>query len=389
MRWSKLGVPEVLPVLCFWSAAVLWALSPLLVSASPVFVPLGDLGGGFGFYEAAGLSPDGSVVVGRTSTGEPISWSPGGGVNVLEIPPFRGYPDAASLTGSVVVGFSGDDPELDCCERPVVWTEGDLSYLPGNPEREGRATDISDDGAVVVGWEATTTPAEDNIGELDSEAVRWTESRTVLGPGRATGVSTDGLVVVGEPPQGPNGEQSGDAWRWEGGVREPIGHLSGGSWSTATAISGDGLVIVGVSDVGAQSREAFRWTQAMGILGLGELAGGSYYSYPMAVSADGSTIVGFSSTSGGSPAFSAFIWTEALGMRNLQDVLQQSGVDLTGWHLTRAIDISADGHTIIGFGSRDSGPGEPWLVQIPEPSTLALASLGLLVLGAVRRARRS
>ena len=38
--------------------------------------------------------------------------------------------------------------------------------------------------------------------------------------------------------------------------------------------------------------EAFRWTEGSGMVGLGDLAGGSFYSVANAVNADGSVVVG-------------------------------------------------------------------------------------------------
>ena len=47
----------------------------------------------------------------------------------------------------------------------------------------------------------------------------------------------------------------------------------------------------------------------------------------------------------------AFIWDNANGMRKLKDVLVNDfGLDLTGWTLTIARGISDDGLTIVGDG---------------------------------------
>ena len=44
----------------------------------------------------------------------------------------------------------------------------------------------------------------------------------------------------------------------------------------------------------------------------------------------------------------AFVWTENLGMTDLNTLLPTLGVDMTGWVLTSANDISDDGTTIVG-----------------------------------------
>ena len=69
-------------------------------------------------------------------------------------------------------------------------------------------------------------------------------------------------------------------------------------------------------------------------------------------------------------------------MRYLQDVLTGDfGLDLTGWTLTQALGVSADGLTIVGRGTNPSGNTEAWLAVVPEPSTFTLAGLGLAAFG--------
>jgi len=68
-------------------------------------------------------------------------------------------------------------------------------------------------------------------------------------------------------------------------------------------------------------------------------------------------------------------------MVSLQDFLDNNlGVDLTGWTLSLATDVSGDGTVIVGTGINPSGRLEGWIATIPEPSTLILAILGLLAL---------
>ena len=56
--------------------------------------------------------------------------------------------------------------------------------------------------------------------------------------------------------------------------------------------------------VSVSGDEAFRWTQATGMVGLGDLPGGSFNSIAWGVSADGSVVVGTGKLNGfyfGSP----------------------------------------------------------------------------------------
>lgn len=102
------------------------------------------------------------------------------------------------------------------------------------------------------------------------------------------------------------------------------------------------------------------------------------------VSADGSVVVGESVVSTGDAV--AFIWDSANGMRNLRDVLMNDfGLDLTGWVLQNPTSISDDGRTIVGWGTDPSGFTEAWIATIPEPGTLSL--LGLAGVALLRRRR--
>ena len=66
----------------------------------------------------------------------------------------------------------------------------------------------------------------------------------------------------------------------------------------------------------------------------------------------------------------AMVWTQATGVRTLSSMLQASGVDLTGWLLTNALDISGDGRTIVGQGIHN-GSNVGYVAVIPEPTGLA------------------
>ena len=60
------------------------------------------------------------------------------------------------------------------------------------------------------------------------------------------------------------------------------------------AISGDGSTLVGLREIiETWSEEAFRWSEDEGELGLGFMDDRDSWSFPMAVSADGSIIVGY------------------------------------------------------------------------------------------------
>lgn len=124
-------------------------------------------------------------------------------------------------------------------------------------------------------------------------------------------------------------------------VFRPLGRLPDGNWSAATDVSSDGTVVVGWSMVDGD-KQAYRWTAADGMVGLGDLPGGDFFSQAWAVSADGSVVVGNSDGDVTTPfGGQAFVWTEATGIQAIP------GATPTG--ASSALGISDDGDTIVGW----------------------------------------
>jgi len=146
-----------------------------------------------------------------------------------------------------------------------------------------------------------------------------------------------------------------------------LGRLPGAAGSSAAAISADGSSVVGGS-----GGEAFRWTQTEGMVGLGDLPGGDEFSIAAAVSADGSVVVGRSQSAYSSPGehFEAFRWTEATGMVGLGDL---PGGDFNSW----AAGVSADGTVVAGRGSI-GGPGANRLRAFRWTAQTGMVDLGLM-----------
>ncbi len=123
--------------------------------------------------------------------------------------------------------------------------------------------------------------------------------------------------------------------------------------------------------------------------GLGTLPNlGGLASVAQAVSADGSVVVGHIS---GGPPVGAFIWDETHGMRSLQGTLVDDfALDLTGWTLTSATGVSADGSTIVGEGINPDGFNEGWIavLPVPEPAMEWLGAAAVTSLAYLARRRR-
>lgn len=336
------------------------------------FSGIGDIPGGAHSSEATRVSGDGVTAVGwgtpEVGTREAIRWTAHDGLVVIG--DFDGgivFSDAfdASFNGQVIVGRGTN---AGGNSRAFRWTSEDglvsLGVLPGHIN--SLAWGVSGDGSLVAGFSTDASV---------TEAFRWTAHEGMVGLGNlggskkysvAFGVSGDGSTIVGRS-NGPFGEE---AFRWtEATGMVGLGDLPGGGFKgTAFDASTDGSIIVGWSLSGALGGdEAFIWTMDGGMQGLGTLPGFAF-SFAHGVSGDGSTVVGFCRL--GSSEYAAFIWTAADGMRDLAEVLtNEYGLDLGGWSISRAMSISDDGRTIVGFGINPAGQQEGWVVTIPSPGT--------------------
>ncbi|MEN8184968.1 MAG: hypothetical protein ABFS46_20800 [Myxococcota bacterium] len=253
------------------SEAFHWTQAAGMQGLNPVPLTLDGLTGG-----ASGVSGDGNLVVGSmfppTSSscflGDAFTWTPGGGlVNTCTALPVsflnRVENRRVSTDGSAVVGswlFEGD-PEPTVIRN---WSEveSENPILPPAQPIPGMGLGISADGLVVVGespsfgafrWHENEGVAE-SLGDLSGGTVAATP----------WDVSGDGLVVVGTSdastgcqPLLSGGETSGcEAFIWNvvelmrplrDVLEDDYGlDLTGWTLAQATAISDDGLRIVGV-----------------------------------------------------------------------------------------------------------------------------------------------
>jgi probable HAF family extracellular repeat protein len=130
---------------------------------------------------------------------------------------------------------------------------------------------------------------------------------------QALGVSVDGSTVVGGNL--PQSGQGGQAWVWTAATgMVGLGYLVPGyNYSVATAVNANGSVVVGIGEPSGGGYNAFRWTAATGMVNLGvsSTIGNNSQSYGYGVSADGSVLVGKST---GALGTQAFRWTAATGL---------------------------------------------------------------------------
>jgi probable HAF family extracellular repeat protein len=346
-------------------------------AATSSFQGLGQMPGVWpaaGTY-ASGISGDGSTIMGYgwvcLSGGSSCSssdtvlayrWTVAGGYQILGT---RGGSDffgagGVSNDGSVVAGEHALPNKFDAFR----WTAAHgMVRLPMNI-----ASAITGDGAMVAGgdnwWK---TSGQTGIfgpfpGEQDQTAAFGLS-------GTAQAPVAVGAAIKGSNAFGP----AFHAFRWTpaGGLQD-LG-VTTGSESFATAISTNGLVIVGEARDASGFWRAFRWTATTGMQDIGTLGGPE--SAAFAVNKDGTVIVGSSLTSGSSGSNDAFVWTAKTGMQDLKTALQAAGVHTADkWVSLATLDgISADGTVIVGYGLNPRtkafpfGQWEPFRIVLPVP----------------------
>ncbi len=278
------------------------------------------------------------------------------------------YMWGASGTGHVLVGRSRSTRGIE----GHIWTRETgmvgIGDLPGGDHSSVLGC-VSRDGTIMGGV------ASDELGGV---AVLWTHADSFLVLGELDGggyhasvqdITPDGQRAVGRSQTvgGEGNIDEGFLWTPEQGM-VGLGDLHGDNLgSKAYDISADGKVIVGKAVNSDLYKEAYRWTEGGGMVGLGDFPGSRFQSVAYACNADGSAIVGngIGLDDDGRSRQEAFLWTEDDGMRTLVDVLETDyGVDTNGWILQNALDISADGRTIVGWGRNPEGTIEGWVAYL-------------------------
>ena len=243
---------------------------------------------------------------------------------------------ALSANGRVVVGDGyRTNFNYHCAFRwtqpggmvPIV-TTGDVSYARG----------VSSNGAVVVGWRHTPVGAFRWISGTGANSLPTGSQYGQL----AFAASADGNVIVGM--HNWYGTEFDVAVKWVGnGGPQFLGLLPGGDSSRALAVSADGSAVVGHGTTDSdlyELRRAFRHTSATGLVSLGDLPGGLVHSSATGVSGDGDVVTGFGTTGSTSNDNEAFLWMPRTGMVGLGQPLY--GVKSKG------LAISPAGTIIVG-----------------------------------------
>jgi probable HAF family extracellular repeat protein len=358
-------------IICFFTVLTI-AVTASAAWAQGQFVPLGAAN-----TFVSGMSADGSVVVGVYSNlGPAWRWTAAtGAVNIGSI----SQTTAVSRDGLTIVGTANDASGI---AYAAIWQSGTQWMTLPPPanwrDEDGKATvgyKVSQDGSVISGL-AYLNPGRVEAFRYDAKSgITMPLGTLTQGRSRGSVVSSDGTVVAGWDDLTGSGTGKGFWYGviWLQGLERLLHPFNG--IGQVEGINNNGSFMVGRGSPGAMTH-AYRYSAAdNSVLDLGVLPPGgdgigigptNYddYSVALAVSDDGSVVVG---VSGYQPPTEAFIWTNGTKMVKLSDYLTNKGITgFDGWTLINANSISPDGKIIAGTGINNiAGRVEGFVVRLP------------------------
>jgi probable HAF family extracellular repeat protein len=193
----------------------------------------------------------------------------------------------------------------------------------------------------------------------------------------ARGVSDDGRVIIGNSQSALGHE----AFRWAA----ETGMLSLGlipdpfETYEAHVVSGDGRVIAGSGYVSAEvGWELWRWTPEDGLMIVPDPFGNWNYTVT-GITPDGGIMVA-------NGTGRQVIWDAEHGLRELEPLLDEAGLDLLGFNITTVEGVSADGRTFCGNALNAAGVNEGWVAYLgPPPCPADLDGDGFVALADLAR----
>jgi probable HAF family extracellular repeat protein len=295
------------------------------------------------------LSRNGKVMAANLA-GEIYRWSSKTGfVDLGPSDPFNTSIGISADGSAIITSIVGPDGNTN----PGIWKQSTGWASLGHPKNGcvmdgnwGSGWSLNADGSMAVGL-AWYCPG--------AQGFRWTAWGGMVGLGhpagassRASAISADSSTIVGFYENPKTGERR--AVRWSAGKKKELftGNKTPGE---ATAVSSDGSRIVGQAADASGYGRAFYYTDAAGLVPMGTVSGNDTDQSVANGVSDQGMVIGWS----GDPFWggvSPFIWSAqnpATPMASLQDYLTAAGARIPkNVYLITALAISADGSTIVG-----------------------------------------
>jgi uncharacterized membrane protein len=267
---------------------------------------------------------------------------------------------------TIITGRTGPDGNVN----PALWKQAtgwmDLGHPANGCVLDGQwggGYDVSGDGTVAVGLAWYCPGAEGFVwNQTDGMKNLSHPSGSAGHSSRASAISADGKTIVGFSEDPKEGIRRPVLWIGKKTNLFAGNHTPG----EAAGVSSDGSQIVGQAwDANAGGAYAFYYSGG-NLVSLGTVSGNpSDQSFANAVAENGTT-VGWSGDPFGL-GIEAFIWSPKLKMQSLSKYLQRRGVLIPfGITLTSAVDISADGSTIVGLWLDENYNQGGWMVRLKK-----------------------
>ena len=272
------------------------------------------------------------------------------GLQLIDLPQGwvqHGY--AYGISNNVIIGSAYNIKENRTeafRSKGLEWTG--LGVLGNLPQPISEAEVVSGDGSTIAGY--TSSPTGMQIFRWDAKN-GMVDIGNITGPSitaHVGGITYDGNMIVGwvEYPGGHDHEPF--IWKSSEDI-EPISLPSRFSSARYTDVSADGSTILGYGRI-QDKIKSFRITNG----GIKILSA----PFPATdikarrITLDGRYAVG--SYLDASETTRAFRVEENNTIVDIQNLLEQSGVDLSGWNLEEATDLSDDGMTVVGWGTNSA-----------------------------------
>jgi hypothetical protein len=295
---------------------------------------------------AEGLSPDGTVVFGRTYSGprRPVYWTRSGGIVDIGLPPAgtEATVTASNWDGSVLSVNSTFTQGTAVTRWAWIWRSATgFSEIAVPDMIQVQATCLSRDGSTVAGAAVDPTTYQ-------YHAISWTATeggRLVPQGGNYASwihaLSPNGLRAVGSgaSPQGSWPMFWASTYVW----CTSLGTLPGMRAGFSFAMTPDSSTIVGEFASVGSGGAALIWTASEGLSAL-EILPGTGETRLQTISDDGRLAGGWSGSPGGYDA--AILWQRGQGLTRARTFLTARGLPVGNYYLAQIVGISASGRVI-------------------------------------------